>query len=245
MAPTARARFAFPDAGYFGRRDPGGLLVIDCGRLAPDALPAHGHGDLLSFEWSVGGRRIVVDQGVHEYVAGPRRQASRSAASHNTPCLDGADQADFFGAFRFGRRPTPRLVRFAEAGEATLFEGSHDGFSHLPGRPRPVRRITATADRLEIVDRIEGRPRVGATIGVLLHPDVAVSAVAGGFGLAAGGVRITLTVAGGTVAVEPAAWWPDMGVEEPTRRIRIRVEPGRAEVISTFTVHEAGGAEAT
>ncbi|WP_165644777.1 heparinase II/III family protein, partial [Oharaeibacter diazotrophicus] len=244
-APAPRPRFAFADAGYFGRRDPGGLLVVDCGRLAPDALPAHGHGDLLSFEWSVGGRRIVVDQGVYEYVAGPRRQMARSAASHNTLCLDGADQADFFGAFRFGRRPTPRLERFADVGDATLFAGGHDGFSHLPGRPRHARRIVAGPDRLEIVDRIEGRPRVGARIGFLLHPAVALTAETGGLRLAVGDVRIGLRITGGTVAVEPAPWWPDMGVEEATRRIRIRVEPGRAEVVSTFTVHEGGGAETT
>ena len=33
---------------------------------------------LLAFEWSTGGRRIVVDQGTHQYLADPRRLASRS-----------------------------------------------------------------------------------------------------------------------------------------------------------------------
>ena len=103
--PTARESFAFADAGYFGLRSATSYLVVDCGRIAPDDLPAHGHGDVLSFEWSVGTQRVFVDQGVFEYIPGARRQAARSAASHNTLCLEGADQADFFGAFRCGRRP--------------------------------------------------------------------------------------------------------------------------------------------
>ena len=106
--PAPRASFAFGAAGYYGWRSGDDFLVADCGRIGPDDLPAHAHGDILSFEWSLRGERIIVDPGVYEYVAGPRRAASRSAASHNTLCFDGLDQADFFGAFRCGRRPMSR-----------------------------------------------------------------------------------------------------------------------------------------
>ena len=37
----------------------------------------------------VAGKRLIVDQGVYEYVAGERRQRARSAASHNTLCFEG------------------------------------------------------------------------------------------------------------------------------------------------------------
>src|SRR6201999_1036734 len=60
--------FAYPDAGYFARREGGDTFVADCGRIGPDALPAHAHGDILSFELSLGGQRFVVDPGVYEYV---------------------------------------------------------------------------------------------------------------------------------------------------------------------------------
>src|SRR6185437_2162451 len=83
-----QAVFAYPDSGYFGMRDQRIYFVADCGRIAPDDLPAHGHGDVLSFELSVAGERIIVDQGVYEYVAGERRQLARAAASHNTLCLE-------------------------------------------------------------------------------------------------------------------------------------------------------------
>lgn len=235
-APAPRPVFALEQAGYFGWRAGGTCLLADCGRIAPDALPAHGHGDVLSFEWSVGGRRIVVDPGVCEYVAGARRQASRSAASHNTLCFEGADQADFFGAFRCGRRPSPRLLAFAgDAGGATL-AGTHDGFARLPGRPAHTRRFRATPGGLVVADTISGRPDRAAVIGVLLHPAVSVRATAGGLMLAVAEVRIGVRIAGGTVAVRPAAWWPAMGCERPAWRIEVRAEPGTAAVTMTFEI---------
>jgi uncharacterized heparinase superfamily protein len=88
--------FSYPVGGYHGARTGGAYCIVDCGSIGPNELPAHSHGDVLSFELSLGGRRFIVDQGVFEYNAGPRRQASRSSANHNTLSLDDTDQADFF-----------------------------------------------------------------------------------------------------------------------------------------------------
>ena len=143
--PSARRNFAFSAAGYFGRRADENYLVIDCGRIGPDALPAHAHGDILSFEWSVAGERIIVDPGVYEYFQGPRRAASRSAASHNTLCFEGADQADFFGAFRCGRRPDVEVRRLESDAERLILEGAHNGFAPLGAHSR---RFEASDTRL-------------------------------------------------------------------------------------------------
>ena len=70
--------------GYFGARLGDDYLVVDCGRIGPDDLPAHAHGDVLSFELSIAGHRIIVDQGVYEYVAGdaPAPRAHRREPQH-------------------------------------------------------------------------------------------------------------------------------------------------------------------
>src|SRR5204863_8596471 len=73
-----RPVFALSDAGYFGARDGGSFVLADCGPIAPDHLPAHGHGDILSFEWTLAGQPIVVDAGVFEHAAGPWREESRA-----------------------------------------------------------------------------------------------------------------------------------------------------------------------
>jgi glycosyltransferase involved in cell wall biosynthesis/uncharacterized heparinase superfamily protein len=154
---TPRRTFALPNAGYYGARNGGDLIIADCGAISPDHLPAHGHGDVLSFELSVGGQRLVVDPGVYEYVAGNRRRKSRSAANHNTLCFEGSDQADFFGDFRVGRRPTARVLKYEERPDGFLLQGTHDGFSHLPGRPQHVRRFESEKGRLTIADWITGK----------------------------------------------------------------------------------------
>ena len=132
-AEAPQGPFALPDGGYFGMRAPDELVIVDCGQLGPPYLPGHGHCDLLSFEWSIGGRRIVVDQGTHQYVAGPRRWTTRCTASHNTLAVMGGEQSDIYGAFRCGRRARPELRSFAADGSGFRLEGTHDGY-HIPGR---------------------------------------------------------------------------------------------------------------
>ncbi|MEX2529124.1 MAG: alginate lyase family protein [Gemmatimonadota bacterium] len=87
------------------------LLIVDCGPVGPDHLPAHGHGDALSFEWTVAGVRVVVDAGVAEY-QGPLRPYSRSTAAHNTVTVDDADQSEFWSSFRVARRARARVEKW-------------------------------------------------------------------------------------------------------------------------------------
>lgn len=141
--PIVDAPWSLPDAGYFGWRgqgprrrgpeageggeahDDGGatdhLLIVDCGPVGPDHLPAHGHGDALAFEWTVAGVRVVVDAGVAEY-QGPLRPYSRSTAAHNTVTVGDADQSEFWSAFRVARRARAQV----EAWDAGV-DGGLDG----------------------------------------------------------------------------------------------------------------------
>lgn len=233
--PSLDGAFALRDAGYFGLRTDRLYFVADCGRIAPDDLPAHGHGDVLSFELSVDGARVIVDQGVFEYVAGERREMSRAASSHNTLSLEGVDQADFFGAFRCGRRPNVEARDFSASDDGLTLVGAHDGFAHLPGAPRHVRRFEATRDGIEIFDRIEGRTDRAASIGFLLHPSANVEVSGQSARIARGGA--TLVMASSLpITVEDALWWPDMGREQATRRLRLRLADGGGEVVTTFRI---------
>ena len=232
--PEPRAFFAFGAAGYFGRRDEGQYFVADGGRIGPDSLPAHAHGDILSFEWSVAGNRIIVDPGVYEYIAGPRRAASRAAASHNTLSIEGADQADFFGAFRCGRRPNVEVSELKLGQDALILQGSHDGFS-----PRHIRRFEAGPNALQITDRLASPSDRAASIGFLLHPEVEVAADGAAVRLSRGAAFIIMTSTA-EIVIEDAAWWPDMGYERRTKRLRIAMKPGVSEIRNVFTLANAG-----
>ncbi len=233
--PNPRRIFALDAAGYLGLRTDDIYLAVDCGRIAPDELPAHGHGDVASFELSVAGQRVFVDQGVHEYFAGERRRRSRSAASHNTLCFDGADQADFFGSFRCGRRPNVELLAYQASGDGFKLEATHDGFRNLPGSPRHIRRFEATASRIDIEDRIEGTTARAASIGFLLHPAVDVAIFGQEARIRLGGIDIAMS-SSRPMGVEAAVWWPDMGAEQQTKRLRITVPPGVGTVTTAISL---------
>jgi uncharacterized heparinase superfamily protein len=230
----ARAMFAYPAAGYYGLRAPQAYLVVDCGRIGPDDLPAHGHADVLSFELSVAGERLIVDQGVFEYIAGDRRHASRSARNHNTLCIEHADQADFFGAFRCGRRPNVTVRSYTSTVGGFALEGTHDGFTNLKGSPRHVRSFVATSACLVITDTIESQSRQSASISVLLHPAAHVETLESSVRITRGTATLDVT-SDQPIAVEPAVWWPDMGFEQPTLRLRIALPPHVARVTTKLT----------
>jgi len=216
-----RGAFALPQAGYFGWRGEDELFVVDCGPLGPDYLIGHGHCDMLSFEWSVAGRRLIVDPGTYCYPEGRRRHLSRGTASHNTLAIAGEEQSDIYGAFRCGRRARPRLRSWRESPHGFLFEGSHDGYGHLPGAPEHVRRIAFEPGRMRLSDRLTadaGRP---AATGFLLHPDWRVDRLSE--------TRVRMSAEGAVVEMEASVpvtleegeWYPELYVARPTVRLRV------------------------
>lgn len=211
---AARASFALEHAGSFGLRSADELLLFDAGPIGPDELPAHGHGDLLSFEWSVAGRRVVVDPGVFEYHAGEKRAWSRSTRAHATVELDGRDQCEFYQSFRVGARARPRVLACEWRTGWLDVEAEHDGYARLRGAPVHRRRLRARAGAFEIEDRILGGAGQPALARLPLHPEVHALLE---------GARAQLCLADGSVialecsaalAVEPARYCPDFGIEQ-------------------------------
>ncbi|MEO6216942.1 MAG: alginate lyase family protein [Sphingomonas sp.] len=218
-APAIQGAFALRSAGYFGSHGTTLSIIADMGRIGPDDLPAHAHADIGSFELSVGSERMIVDQGVYEYVAGAKRQASRSAASHNCLSIDGAEPAEFFGAFRCGRRPEVTLIEAETRADGGLtLCGEHDGYKHLEGAPRIRRRIVVDASRVAIEDRVMARQGYAARVTMLLHPECSVEVDHCKALIRRGKANIAVT-ASRPLTIEPAMWWPDMGREIATRRL--------------------------
>lgn len=219
---ASRADFAFPEAGYYGLRRGDLYFVIDCGRIAPDDLPAHGHADILSFELSLHGRRVVVDQGVFEYRAGPRRAFARSAAAHNSLSILGRDQAEFFGSFRCGRRPDVAVLHHEAQDGRFAFAGSHDGYAHDRPATTHQRSVELADEALVIRDRLTAPVDRPVSIGLLLHPAIAVAERDGALALSDEDGPLARLTASVRAEVHDAVWWPDLGCEMPTRRIVLR-----------------------
>lgn len=218
--------FALAAAGFYGHRSGGDYLIVDCGRLAPDYLIGHGHGDILSFEWSVHGHRIIVDQGTFQNLGGERRQISRATVSHNTVSIDGLDQGDFYGAHRCGRRPTPELIRFEPKPGGFELEGRHNGFGHLAGGPSHYRRFDLLPQRLVLEDRIESLRDHAGQGGFLLHPGCEVEFDGAGLNIRYREVCIRLT-ANCPLELRDAEWYPDLYCALPTKRIVYDVQKSK------------------
>lgn len=122
-----------PDSGYAIIRDSTtqSFLIFDCGPLGPDYQPGHGHSDVLSYELTLHGRRVIVDTGVSSYERSPERHYERSTAAHNTIRIDRSDQAEIWGGFRVGRRPTVSPIGYGEVAGCQFVRGAHFGYKHL------------------------------------------------------------------------------------------------------------------
>ncbi|ACB97413.1 heparinase II/III family protein [Beijerinckia indica] len=128
---------ALPDAGYARLRGGDLVAIFDAGPCGPDDNPGHAHADFLSFELSLGDKRLFVDPGVASYKASPERDRCRSAASHNGPTFLGLEPIEFIGPFRVSRRG--RAEFFTEAslpkiGAPVMAAGWQNGFDPFGGR---------------------------------------------------------------------------------------------------------------
>lgn len=214
----AGASDALPAAGYYrGTNGRGDMVICDAGPLGPDYLPGHAHGDMFSFELSFGGRRVIVDSGTFDYVASDMRAYCRSTAAHNTVTIDDEDQAEFWGAFRVGRRGRPHDVAHATTADGFTLEGWHDGYRHLAAKATHRRRFEwSQAGRLCIKDVVTAARPVRAAARLHLHPACRMSGEVGSqMHFTCGAVGFTVRFSGdGRVRAESGWYCPQFGVRE-------------------------------
>jgi uncharacterized heparinase superfamily protein len=173
----ARAPWHLPGAGYLGWSDGSTYLILDAGPLGPDHQPGHGHADVLSFELSHHGRRLVTDTGVLTYDPGPARAWDRGTGAHNTVQVDGLDQAELWAAFRCGRRPRPIEAAVSDGNGAAVLVGAYHAAAPPFNLIRHRRALSVSGvhtgpPRLLFADRIESRGAHTAVIRLHLAPDV-------------------------------------------------------------------------
>ncbi len=168
-------------AGYYGARCEGGAYVLcDVGPIGPDYAPGHAHGDILSFEMSLDGRRVIVDSGNYDYTDSEMRKYCRSTRAHNTVEIDGQDQCEFWSVFRVARRPKPGKVEWARRGEGFSLTAQHDGYSRLRSGATHGRRFRFYPPGiLMFKDTVRSRRDVTAACFLHLHPDCEITAIEG------------------------------------------------------------------
>ncbi len=202
------------------------VLLIDAAPIGPSYLPGHAHADTLSYELSLVGQRMVVNSGTSRYGLGQEREWERSTGAHSTVEIDGQDSSEVWAGFRVARRAYPFDVSVKREGDAVIVDAAHDGYRRLPGRVVHRRRWILQANRLEVIDIIEGEFSE-AVSRVFFHPDIQIRKVG------AGGIAYLLdrTVSWETNVVEntieATSWHPEFGVSKPNSCLRIKMMPSK------------------
>ena len=206
----------FPATGYFvmapGEDD---RLIVDCGPVGPSYQPGHAHCDTLSFELSLGGRRVIVDSGCGRYQAGEVRSYQRGNAGHNTLTIDERNQSEVWGAHRLARRAGPLSPSLELLPDGTLsFTGGHDGYRRLPGSPLHRRTISWRERTIRVLDAVSGEGRHLVESRLHLHPDCRLTREGTGFAVTVDGVALfhVSRIDAGAVHARSGRYSPGFGI---------------------------------
>lgn len=215
---TARA---LPASGYYVFRSGGQRLVLDCGAVCPEHLPAHAHCDLLSFELSCGGVRMITNSGTYTYEPGVWRDAFRGTAAHNTVQAGDEQQSAIWGAFRVGRRARVREAVLRPVAGGAYFRGTYAGFEG--NRTLHTREVTVLPGPCwVVVDTVERPSAAPVPIRSRLHfaPRTTLLPDAERFVAAREGAALAvLPFAADVVTLEDAWYSARLGRREKTRRL--------------------------
>lgn len=180
LNPEPPGSRALVESGHYVMRDDvgGEFLIVDMGKPCPDYLPAHAQADLLTYELSIDGQRIVVDSGVYEYAAGPWRDYFRSTRAHNTVEVAGENQSEMWSSFRVARRASPGRVFWQERNELVMFQGEHDGYCRLPVPVMHRRTVVWRKGHFWlVVDELRGKGETSAASHIHFHPNLLLEQV--------------------------------------------------------------------
>lgn len=220
------------DSGYIRLQDDRAVVLIDVAQVGPDYLSGHGHADVLSFELSLDGRRVMVNSGTSVYETGPERLRQRGTAAHNTVTVDGADSSEVWSSFRVGRLARPRDLTIRREDGLWRVACAHDGYRRLPGRPRHRREWTFGQGHLVIEDHVEST-HAQAEAAFHLHPDLSCAAaddVLSGSLTRRGAAVVAWRVDRGAPRLEPSTWHPEFGLSLASRKLVVRLEDGESRM---------------
>lgn len=207
-----------PQSGYARLMAGPAVLLADVAAIGPDYLPGHAHADTLSFELSLGGRRVLVNGGTSTYQNDAERLRQRGTAAHNTVVVDGVDSSEVWSAFRVARRARVHDVACRREGDVLRLSAWHDGYQRLPGRVRHHRAWHLRSGALEVVDMLDGQ--FGSAEAYFLF---------------APGECLQWQVEGGEGRLEPAVWNPRFGESVATTRLVVAFAGSRCRVAFSWS----------
>jgi len=224
-APKAQGLTHFDASGHVRVAAGAAVALLDVAPVGPDYLPGHAHADTLSFELSIGARRVIVNGGTSCYGLGAQRLRERGTAWHSTVQLGAHDSSEAWSGFRVGRRARVLAV---QVGDRTV-EAAHDGYRHLPGAPLHRRRWQCDAAGLSVDDQVTP-PAHDAVARFHLAPGLSLEGAAPNvWRVVDGNTEIArVEVRYGIGRVDDSQYAPRFGMLLPTQCLSVKLTAGRA-----------------
>lgn len=207
-----------PHTGFHRLAAGRSIVIVDAGPPPPPGSDRTAHAGTLSFEFSVGRERIVVNCGTHPEADPQWTWALRSTAAHSTLVVDDVNSADLIAGGGLKRRPVDVNASRREFDGNLLIEASHDGYRKPFGLThRRSIFLAADGEDLRGEDEISGPGGKAFAIRFHLHPRVQASLLPEGGGVllkTAGGAGWRFRAEGGTLALEESIY---LGTATPRR----------------------------
>ena len=165
------------------------IVVTDAGAPPRGAQSVEAHAGCLSFEFSSGAQRLVVNCGASRFGGPELRLASRATAAHSTLIVDDRSNCVFglvLGERRITSGPDDVRVARQETEDGLEWVGSHDGYERAFGIVH-TRRLQLLSGGTQLVGEDEVSPAPGdgslpAAARFHLHPNVTASLIREGEG---------------------------------------------------------------
>lgn len=215
------------------------LVLMDVGLPPGPGHDRRAHAGALSFEFSVGRERLVVNCGAHPDIGNPWHQALAGTAAHSTVTVAETNSSEISPQGGIGRRPGHVGCERQETAEEITILANHNGYSPNFGLlHRRALHLDQHGDALHGEDTLE--PVIGAqpeprpfAVRFHLHPSVQARIVDSVDGPAVllrptSGVAWRFTAEGGTIDLEPSVYCNTAGSPRQTTQIVVSGEAGPA-----------------
>lgn len=222
-------------SGYITVTSAGNKLIFDAAPVGPDYIPGHAHADTLSFELSIGIKRVFVNSGISEYGLSSKRFEQRKTASHNTVEVNGKSSTQVWSSFRVANR-AKILLRESELKDDRCIElrASHDGFKSILGGCIHSRQLILKDNCLVVSDSLQGKFRY-AKSHFYFHPNLAITLVSNLLRVEGSDFILHCDLTGKLTSLVNSTWYPEFGLEVPNKALEVQFDKPQMELCFTWS----------
>lgn len=219
-----------PQSGFQRMAAGKSALIADTGAPPPHGLDGHAHAGTLSFEFSHGGERLIVNCGAHP-TAPEWRSVQRATAAHSTLVVDDTNSSMLLPFGGLALIPRSVVVRREATETGQWLDARHNGYDE-PFDLVHRRRLFLSADGLELMgeETLNGRGGRSFALRFHLHPAVQVSVTQSSQAAllklpahgASGGGGWRLRVQGGALSLADSIYLGQTGMVRRTQQLVVQ-----------------------